>query len=87
MGVVKRSDRTAWRRVENEVLIIASDSNSLTVLNETGARVWELLDGTRGRDELAQALSEEYLVDPPAARRDVDILLTELTSRGLVVEG
>lgn len=85
MAMLRRNDRTAWRRVENEVLIISSDSNTLTVLNDTGARVWELLDSPASVDALAVAIADEFEVDEPSARRDIESFVADLSKRRLIV--
>lgn len=83
---LKRSDRIAWRRVQAEVLIISSDTNRLTVLNDTGARVWELLDAHETADALAAALVGEFEVDRERAERDVAAFIEEMRKRALIVE-
>lgn len=82
----KRSDRIAWRRVQDEVLIISSDTNRLTVLNGTGGRVWELLEAHETADALATALVQEFEVDAGRASKDVSAFLREMRERDLIVE-
>lgn len=81
---LQRNSKAAWRRVEGEVLIVSSERNSLTVLNDTAARVWELLDTNRTEEELAKALCDEFEVDFPSARRDVTVFVDDLLTRGLL---
>jgi methyltransferase-like protein len=47
-----------------------ADMNSVFILNETGVFIWEHIDGARSVDEIIAALTEEYDIDPPAARND-----------------
>ena len=84
MTLFRRSPQTAWRRVQDEVLIVATQGNRLSVLNDTAARVWELLDHDVSSDDIATALSQEFDVDEATARRDVELLLAELLERNLV---
>ncbi len=55
-------------------------------LNEVGARVWDLCDGTRSVSDVIALLSAEF--DAPAATIDQDVLdlLHELCDERLVVE-
>ncbi len=45
--------------------------NSVYTLNETGAFIWELIDGKRNVEELINALTEEYDIDTVTAKTDV----------------
>ncbi len=84
MTLFRRSSQTAWRRVQDEVLIVATQGNRLSVLNDTAARVWELLDHDASSAEIARTLSQEFEVDEETARADAERLLTELLERNLV---
>ncbi len=82
--MLRRNSRTAWRRVEDEVIIISSDSNGLTVLNDTGARIWELLDSDRSADELAAFLVSEFEVELDRARSDIEEFASDMRRRKLI---
>jgi hypothetical protein len=53
-------------------------------LNETGARIWELLKQPRRAGEIRDVILDEYEVEPGAVTRDVLALLSELADRGLI---
>lgn len=53
-------------------------------LTATGSAVWELIDGTRTLDDLAEALATEYAGDPQTIRADVVTFLAGLDSARLV---
>ncbi|MER5261745.1 lasso peptide biosynthesis PqqD family chaperone [Actinosynnema sp. NPDC002837] len=53
-------------------------------LNPTGAEVVRLLLAGRTPDEAVQALTEQFEVDEPQARSDVETLLDSLRSADLV---
>ena len=53
-------------------------------LDEVGTRVWQLLEQYGSNDAVVAALLEEYAVDEPRARADVDRLILELSEKGLV---
>lgn len=56
-------------------------------LNETGARIWELLAAGKGPDEIARALTEEYEIDMDGAHACVAEWMQELHSEKLVEAG
>jgi hypothetical protein len=66
-------------------VIILPVKGEVMVLNETGREVWDLSDGTRSVEEIAQDLVQRYGVDAETARRDVRTLLEELLAEGAVV--
>lgn len=47
-------------------------------LNEVGARIWELLSEGRGKQEIAEILSEEYEVDLSTVQEDVEQFCRQL---------
>lgn len=55
-------------------------------LNETGTRVWGLLEQNAELDDIVRTLTAEYDVAESDARREVMALVAELLAEGLVVE-
>ena len=56
------------------------DSNSIYVLNETGAALWHRIDGSRTVRDICAAFIEEYEVTPEQLTQDCDTLLADLLS-------
>lgn len=54
-------------------------------LNETGTRIWELVQQTAEEEEIVQALLGEYEVDEAMARTEVRRILDELVEAQLIV--
>ena len=57
-----------------------TDSNSIYVLNETGAALWRRLDGTAAVRDICAAFIDEYDVTPDQLHQDFDTLLADLLS-------
>lgn len=53
-------------------------------LNETGSRIWSLLEQQVSEDEIVDALVREYDVEKPEATRAVSQLLGDLIAEGLI---
>jgi hypothetical protein len=83
-AVLNRSDRTSWRILEGDALILHPEAGTLHRLNGTGTRAWELLDGTRSLDTIAAALTDEYEVSAAEAASQLLALANELHEAGLV---
>ena len=73
------------RDVAGECLLVPihrrqSDANSIYVLNETAAGFWRALDGKTSLEQIADRLLEEYDVERPALKKDLDVLVADLLS-------
>ena len=91
MGRFTRSTNLAWREIGDEVIVVPvsrrrSDLDSVYVLNDVGARIWQLLDGERDSHGIAAVLAEEYEVEMSEAVADLDRYLAELQEIGAVTE-
>jgi len=78
------------RKTGNEYVLVPvtnniADMNSVYTLNETGAFLWELIDGKRSLADLVSALTEEYHTDAETASRDVLDFIGEM-DRFLIVK-
>lgn len=57
-----------------------SESNSIYVLNDTGAALWRQIDGSRTLRDICASFIEEYDVTPERLVQDFDTLLADLLS-------
>jgi coenzyme PQQ biosynthesis protein PqqD len=73
------------REVQGALVVLDVHSGRYFALDEVGARIWSLCDGSREVVEVASALATEY--DAPAAviERDVVELVEELRKQSLIV--
>jgi len=82
--VLVRSDRLSWRVLDGEALILHPSAGTLHRLNETGTRLWELLDGERSIEGIAVALTDEYEIDVEDAVAQLLDVAGDLVSSDLV---
>jgi hypothetical protein len=80
--------KVVTRRIANETIIVpmranVADLDSVYTLNEVGSFIWELLDGGRSAQSIAEMVAAEFDVAIEQAVRDVDELLTALEAKGL----
>jgi Coenzyme PQQ synthesis protein D (PqqD) len=54
-------------------------------LNETGTRIWEMVQQTADEETIVATLLSEYEVDEPMARAEVRRILDELIEAQLIV--
>ncbi len=82
-SIPSRSDRVVVRRINDECLLIPltddiADMDSLYRLNETGAFIWELIDGRRDIKEITFRVAEEFDVDQREAEKDMLLFLVDV---------
>ena len=75
-SILTHSPSIVTRKTGNEYVLVPitnniADMNSVYTLNETGAFIWELIDGKRSVEEIITALNIEYDIDKKNAEADV----------------
>ena len=74
--ILSHSSSIVTRKTGNEYVLVPitnniADMNSVYTLNETGAYIWEQIDGKRNVEEIITSLTEEYDIDKQNAVADV----------------
>lgn len=75
-----------WRKENEDVVLFDEESGEPYLLNETGARIWELCQQYRGVKEILRQLYEEYGGQEAQIKEDCLRLLNELLERNLLEE-
>lgn len=83
----KYADHVAWRRIEDESIILDLDTSVYYSLNETGAFVWERLGDAEPVSRVVAELCKEFDVDAAAASRDVDEIVRQFRKLKLLLAG
>jgi trimethylamine:corrinoid methyltransferase-like protein len=80
--VIKKGNDTPWNAVDDEVVLLNLDSGYYYSLNESGRRIWELIDGKNKISDIARIICEEYDVKNDDAIKDVNVVVDELLAEG-----
>ena len=72
------------RLLNHEAVVVRPDRGEIKVLNEVGARIWALSDGTHSVRDIIAILCAEYDVTNDSAEADVLAFAAELQSMGLL---
>jgi hypothetical protein len=81
-----REEGLNWREIDGEVVVLDVERSHYLNLNATGCVLWLLLaEGTTER-QLVDKLIEEFDVDEPTAREDVQTFLTSCRDNGLLAD-
>jgi len=75
-SVFSHSPDIVTRKTGSEYVLVPvanniADMNSVYTLNETGAFIWELINGSRNVEEIINSLVEEYNIDSETAKADI----------------
>jgi len=80
-----RDERTAWRIIEGEAVIVTPLDSKVHILNEVGTRIWELLEGKEMKvGQIIEMICEEFEVAQKKAEEDVDKFIKEMCEKGIV---
>ena len=82
-SIPSHSPSIVTRKTGNEYVLVPvanniADMNSVYTLNETGAFIWEQIDGRRSIEEIIAALLSEFETDERTATDDVLSFLEEM---------
>lgn len=90
----EKDESIVFRKIEDETILVpiknnVGDLQNIYVLNEVGARIWELIDGKKDMEEISDVICTEYDIIPVEAERDIKEFLKDLESVGAIntVEG
>lgn len=75
-GRFRRDGNFVFRKIANEFLLVpirqqVAETSRIYVLNEVGARIWELFNETRTGREVLETLEEEF--DAPRETLEADL--------------
>ena len=83
---LKPARNVLTRQLPGGAVLVHLQTNRIFELNETAARVWELLGAGVPPPDLVPRLVDEFDVDPDTAAAEVKVLLDMLAREGLLAE-
>jgi len=91
-AVYHKDPDIVFRKISGECILVpirrrVGDLDNIYTLNETAARIWELIDGRRTLAEIRDGLAAEFAVPVQEAERDLLEYLAALRACAAVKEG
>jgi hypothetical protein len=82
-SILSHSPSIVTRKTGNEYVLVPitnniADMNSVYTLNETGAFIWEHINGERSVEEIIRILTSEYDTDFETASEDVFLFVENM---------
>jgi hypothetical protein len=86
---IQRSRNVVSRVVADEAIVVpirrgAADMDSIYTFNETGTRLWAMIEQSSSLSELAALLQSEFGLSAEKAAADTERFLADLTEAGLI---
>lgn len=88
--VFRQAENIVTRKVMDETLLVPisgelASMDNLYTLNETGAFIWQALDGVRSLAEISELLEQQYDAPAEVIAADVLEIADGLAEAGLIV--
>lgn len=81
-----RNPEIVYRTIDQEAILVDSRQGMVTVLNQTGSRIWQMLDGKTDYNRMVEIIADEFDVDANTAREDVKQFIDSLTENNMVIQ-
>jgi hypothetical protein len=90
-SILSHSPSVVTRKTGNEYILVPitnniADMTSVYTLNETGAFIWELIDGEKNVEEIISALTSDYDTDNITASKDVFSFIENMSKYLIIKE-
>jgi len=78
-----------WRSIDGEVVTVIpsqkeGDNPIIRIFNETGSRIWELVNGKNDLKKIAEMISENFTISYEEAFVDMEKFISCLEKAGLI---
>jgi coenzyme PQQ biosynthesis protein PqqD len=85
-SVYRHRGDVRFRVIDDEAVLVRQDAGEMIVLNETGARILELIDGERSVESIIDEMSQEFESSREELQRDVTEFVQQLIDLGVAEE-
>jgi hypothetical protein len=75
-----------WREIDGEVVVLDVERSHYLNLNATGCVLWLMLAEGATEPQLVDKLRQEFDVDEPTARHDVDAFIASCRENDLLAD-
>lgn len=82
--VIRRSIELMEAELDDEIVGLDLEQGTCFGFNATATTVWKQLEQPSTRAALLETLLQEYDVEAPACAAELDLLLADLTERGMI---
>jgi hypothetical protein len=89
--IYRKNPDIVFRKIANELILVpirqnVGDLQSIYTLNETGARIWDLIDGKKNLSQIKKIINEEFEASAEEVDVDLKLFLSQLQGVGGILE-
>lgn len=81
---IQRSKQVMWNVVDNEAVLLNTETGFYYGMNKTASVIWELLETPKTILEIVQEMNKRFSVDSAVLTDDVEQIIKTLTSKRLI---
>jgi response regulator RpfG family c-di-GMP phosphodiesterase len=82
--IIARNSQAAWQQVEENVIVVTSQTRKMHILEGIGGRIWQLLENPIKQKELISQIQLEYDAEPWQIQEDTENFLKELAAKSII---
>jgi hypothetical protein len=87
--ILKKSENAVFRKIGDEYILVpiaasVADVESIFNLNETGAAIWDKIDGKKSLKEIIEEIAEEYEAEGQQVEMDIVQFVNEMMEAKLI---
>jgi hypothetical protein len=82
---IQRNPKMVTSNLDGEIVMMSVENGEYYGLDETGTRIWELLEKTITVDELINSLINEFEIDRETCKHDTMEFLEDMISKNLIL--
>jgi PqqD family protein of HPr-rel-A system len=83
-GAWRRDAALPFQRMDEDAIVVNPRTREVHLLNETAARIWELLEEPLSIDQLCAVLAEEFEGEAADLRQQIEAFVADLGGKGLL---
>ena len=72
------------KKLDDEIVLVDLETESIYSLNETGARFWELMGEKKSIDQIIIELQDEYEITEEELQIELETIICQLLEQGLI---
>jgi len=82
-----RKNKAAWQQVEENVIVVTSQTRKMHILQGVGKRIWQLLESPIKQQDLINKLQDEYDAPPLLIKQDTEEFINQLLEKSIIELG
>jgi hypothetical protein len=82
---ISKSEDIYWKLIDNRVILLHIDEAVMLQLDDTGTKIWHMIDGEKSGQEIVEYFIEGFEVERRKAEKDIRKFLKKLLKDETIV--